>query len=209
VNKGFLFTTYNRYLSSSSNTDFLKSPADRINAENLDKELADICRRINPEGKLGSTRFSDLVEAFRKDPALYERAKSLQSDSCRLINTINNKPARIAVTGAAGAIGYALLFRIASGELLGTNTPVQLQCLEIPAALKAMEGVSMELKDCAFPLLKSIVVTDDPEKAFEGADYAFLVGAQPRAKGMDRAELLKKKCGYIFGSRESNKQNCK
>jgi len=106
-------------------------------------------------------------------------------------NQSTNKPMRVAVTGASGQIGYALLFRIASGEMLGKNQPVQLQLLELTPALKALEGVVMELKDCAFPLLSGIVTSDDPKKAFEGADVAMLVGAKPRSKGMERGDLLK------------------
>ena len=92
-------------------------------------------------------------------------------------------PTRVAVTGAAGQIGYSLLFRIASGDLLGPDQPVQLQLLEIPPALDALEGVAMELDDCAFPLLAGIVQTDEPETAFEGADVALLVGSRPRTEG--------------------------
>jgi len=100
-------------------------------------------------------------------------------------------PVRVAVTGAAGAIGYSLLFRIASGAMLGPDQPVILQLLEIPAGLKALEGVVMELQDCAFPLLDKVVATDDAAKAFEGIEYGLLVGAKPRSKGMERADLLK------------------
>jgi len=100
-------------------------------------------------------------------------------------------PVRVAVTGASGQIGYSLLFRIASGEMLGKDQPVILQLLELPQALKSLEGVSMELNDCAFPLLHSIVQTSDVKQAFEGADYTLLVGAKPRSKGMERADLLK------------------
>lgn len=100
-------------------------------------------------------------------------------------------PVRVAVTGASGQIGYSLLFRIASGEMLGKDQPVILHLLELTPALKALEGVSMELNDCAFPLLRGIVQTDDVNKAFEGADYALLVGARPRSKGMERGDLLK------------------
>lgn len=101
------------------------------------------------------------------------------------------EPVRVTVTGAAGAIGYALLFRIASGQMLGPDQPVILQLLELTPSLKQLEGVVMELKDCAFPLLRGIVQTDSTQKAFEGADYALLVGAKPRSKGMERADLLK------------------
>lgn len=97
---------------------------------------------------------------------------------------------RIAVTGAAGQIGYALVFRIASGQLLGENTPVSLRLLEIPPAMDAVRGVIMEVEDCAFPLLDGITATDDPNVAFEGADIAILVGARPRSAGMERGDLL-------------------
>ena len=105
---------------------------------------------------------------------------------------MNKKPVRVAVTGAAGQIGYALLFRIASGEMLGKDQPVILQLLEIPdeKAQKALKGVIMELEDCAFPLLAGVIPTGDPEVAFKDADYALLVGARPRGPGMERADLL-------------------
>ena len=96
---------------------------------------------------------------------------------------------RITITGAAGQIGYALVYRLASGDLLG-DEPVELRLLEVPAAVKALDGVAMELLDCAFPQLKSIEVTDDPAVAFDGANIAMLVGASPRSAGMERADLL-------------------
>lgn len=99
-------------------------------------------------------------------------------------------PVRVAVTGAAGQIGYSLLFRIASGEMLGKDQPVILQLLELTPALNALRGVAMELEDCAFPLLHGIVTSDDPMVAFAQADYALLVGARPRTKGMERKDLL-------------------
>ena len=101
-----------------------------------------------------------------------------------------NEPVRVAVTGAAGQIGYSLLFRIASGAMLGPDQPVVLQMLEIAPALPALDGVGMELEDCAFPLLAGMVKTDDAEEAFSGADVALLVGAMPRKEGMERADLL-------------------
>jgi malate dehydrogenase len=100
------------------------------------------------------------------------------------------QPVRVTVTGAAGQISYSLLFRIASGDMLGKDQPVILQLLEITPALKALEGVAMELDDCAFPLLAGIVMTDDPMVAFKDADYAMLVGARPRGPGMERKDLL-------------------
>ncbi|NXY96240.1 malate dehydrogenase [Streptomyces sp. BR123] len=99
-------------------------------------------------------------------------------------------PVNVTVTGAAGQIGYALLFRIASGHLLGADVPVKLRLLEIPQGLKAAEGTAMELDDCAFPLLKGIDIFDDPNKGFEGANVALLVGARPRTAGMERGDLL-------------------
>jgi malate dehydrogenase len=103
----------------------------------------------------------------------------------------------VTVTGAAGQIGYALLFRIASGQLLGPDTPVRLRLLEIPAAVKAAEGTAMELDDSAFPLLEGIDVTDDAKRAFDGTNVALLVGARPRTKGMERGDLLEAN-GGIF-----------
>ena len=108
-----------------------------------------------------------------------------------------SSPANVTVTGAAGQIGYALLFRIASGEMLGPDTPVNLRLLEIPQAMQAVEGTAMELDDCAFPLLASIDTYDDPKPAFDGANVALLVGARPRSKGMERSDLLEAN-GGIF-----------
>jgi malate dehydrogenase len=99
-------------------------------------------------------------------------------------------PVRVTVTGAAGQIGYALLFRIASGEMLGKDQPVILQLLEIPPALGALQGVVMELEDCAFPLIHGIVATADADVAFKQTDYALLVGSRPRSKGMERKDLI-------------------
>ena len=106
-------------------------------------------------------------------------------------------PVTVTVTGAAGAIGYALLFRVASGQLLGVDVPVRLRLLEIAPALKAAEGTAMELDDCAFPLLAGIDITDDPRAAFDGASVALLVGARPRTAGMERGDLLEAN-GGIF-----------
>src|SRR5690606_36942818 len=103
---------------------------------------------------------------------------------------MSQKPVRIAVTGAAGQIGYALLFRIAAGELLGPDRQVILQLLEVTPALKALDGVVMELEDCAFPTLAGISTSDDASVAFRDAEFAFLVGARPRGPGMERRDLL-------------------
>ncbi len=111
---------------------------------------------------------------------------------------MSKPPVRVTVTGAAGQIGYSLLFRIASGEMLGPDQPVILQMLEITPALGALEGVAMELDDCAFPLLHGMVRTDDADVAFGDAQYALLVGAMPRKQGMERADLLSAN-GGIFG----------
>ena len=110
---------------------------------------------------------------------------------------MSKSPKRVAITGAAGQIGYSLLFRIANGDLLGKDQPVILQLLDITPALGAVKGVVMELEDCAFPLLAGVVITDDPEVAFRDADYAILVGARPRSKGMERKDLLEAN-GAIF-----------
>jgi malate dehydrogenase len=106
-------------------------------------------------------------------------------------------PVKVAVTGAAGQIGYSLLFRIASGAVLGPDTPVELRLLEIPPALKTLEGVVMELDDCAFPLLAGVETGDDPNAIFDGVSLALLVGARPRTKGMERGDLLEAN-GAIF-----------
>ncbi len=106
-------------------------------------------------------------------------------------------PVRIAITGAAGQISYSLIFRVAAGDMLGKDQPVILQLLEIPPAMKALNGVVMELNDCAFPLLAGVVVTDDPNVAFKDVDFALLVGSKPRGPGMERSDLLKEN-GAIF-----------
>ena len=101
-----------------------------------------------------------------------------------------NAPVTVTITGAAGQLGYALVFRVASGAMLGPDQPMILKLLEIPPAMNALNGVIMEIDDCAFPLVKGIVPTDDPNTAFEGADYALLVGSRPRGPGMERSELM-------------------
>jgi malate dehydrogenase len=108
-----------------------------------------------------------------------------------------SKPVRVTVTGAAGQIGYSLVFRIASGALLGPDQPVDLRLLEIPQAMPALEGVAMELVDCAFPLLAGLDLHDNPDEGFDGCNIALLVGSRPRTKGMERAELLAEN-GKIF-----------
>jgi malate dehydrogenase len=108
-----------------------------------------------------------------------------------------NSPVRVTVTGAAGQIGYSLVFRIASGQLLGADQPVDLRLLEIPPAMGALEGVAMEIVDCAFPLLAGLDLHDDPQDAFDGVNIALLVGSRPRTKGMERSELLGEN-GKIF-----------
>ncbi|MDR2895149.1 MAG: malate dehydrogenase, partial [Propionibacteriaceae bacterium] len=110
---------------------------------------------------------------------------------------MSKAPVKVAVTGAAGQICYSLLFRIASGSLLGPDQPVELRLLEITPALKALEGVVMELDDCAFPLLSKVVIGDDPNQVFDGVNVAMLVGARPRSAGMERSDLLSAN-GAIF-----------
>jgi len=111
---------------------------------------------------------------------------------------MSRTPVTITITGAGGQIGYALLFRIASGAMLGPETPVRLQLLEIPQGLRAAEGAALELQDSAFPLLSHVEITDDPAAAFDGANLALLVGARPRTAGMERGDLLRAN-GGIFG----------
>ena len=118
-----------------------------------------------------------------------------------------DSPVRVAVTGAAGQIGYALLFRIASGQMLGPETRVRLQLLELPAALPSLDGVRMELEDCAFPLLDSIACTSEADEAFAGANWALLVGAVPRREGMERKDLLSVNGGIFTGQGESIARN--
>ncbi|CAN5464141.1 malate dehydrogenase [soil metagenome] len=118
-------------------------------------------------------------------------------------------PVRVAVTGAAGQIGYSLLFRIASGAMLGPDTPVSLQLLEITPALGALEGVKMELDDCAFPLLTEIITTDDADVAFGDADVALLVGAMPRKAGMERSDLLSANGGIFKPQGEALSRSAK
>jgi malate dehydrogenase len=110
---------------------------------------------------------------------------------------VSDSPVNVTVTGAAGQIGYAILFRIAAGEMLGPDTEVKLRLLEIPDAIQAAEGTAMELDDCAFRLLRGIDISDDPKEAFDGTNIAMLVGARPRSKGMERADLLEAN-GGIF-----------
>ena len=110
---------------------------------------------------------------------------------------MSRKTVKVAVTGAAGQIGYSLLPRLASGEIFGMDTKISLHLLEITPALPMLEGVVMEMNDCAFPLLENIVVTDDPNVAFDGVNWAMLVGSKPRGKGMLRGDLIREN-GPIF-----------
>ena len=114
---------------------------------------------------------------------------------------------RIAITGAAGQIGYSLLPRIAAGEMFGSQTKISLQLLEIPPALEALDGVAMELQDCAFPLLESVVVTSNPDEAFSGANLCLLVGSKPRGPGMERSDLLKENGRIFVGQGKSISKN--
>jgi len=118
-----------------------------------------------------------------------------------------DSPVSVAVTGAAGQIGYALLFRIASGQMFGPDTSIRLQLLELPAALPALDGVRMELDDCAFPLLERVVCTSDTDEAFSGANWALLVGAVPRRDGMERKDLLSINGGIFTGQGEAIARN--
>jgi len=143
--------------------------------------------------------------AFRLYPSAFG-IKQRQLDSLTaeiaatdpLLDKIAKKqPVRVSVTGGAGAIGYALLFRIANGELLGPDVPVQINAIELPGALGALKGVAMELDDCAFPLLDKLTITDNPDEGFAGCEIALLVGSKPRTKGMERGDLIRDN-GVIF-----------
>jgi len=122
---------------------------------------------------------------------------------------MSNRRVKVAVTGAAGHIGYALLFRIASGQMFGPDTDIDLGLLEIEPAMSALKGVVMELDDCAFPLLKSIVATDDPNEAFKDADWALLVGSVPRKAGMERGDLLNINGRIFTGQGKAISENAK
>jgi malate dehydrogenase len=116
---------------------------------------------------------------------------------------MSTSPVKVTVTGAAGQIGYSLLFRIASGQLLGPDTPINLSLLEIPPAMGALEGVAMEVVDCAFPLIHTLELYDDPNEAFDGVNIALLVGSRPRTKGMERADLLEANGKIFIGQGEA------
>jgi len=153
-------------------------------------------RRLCPSTLAASKRF------FRSDLAgtdVYRQHKKDHNAELRAREYSDPLPptVKVAVTGAAGAIGYSMLFRIASGELFGKRQRVQLRCLELPFAMDQMQGVAMEIVDCAFPMLDGIFSTDDPARAFEDVDYCLLVGSKPRGPGMERGDLLKEN-GEIF-----------
>jgi len=135
---------------------------------------------------------TDVWRQYNKDDLAEIRAQTEYAD-------VMPSTVKVAVTGGAGAIGYSLLFRIASGELFGKRQRVQIRCLELPMAMDSMKGVAMELQDCAFPLVDGVYCTDDPERCFEDIDIALLVGSKPRGPGMERADLLKAN-GAIFTS---------
>jgi len=173
------------------------SPGDASVESEIEKVLA----LVRKHGNLGQERLTvrKLAELRASVPEIDRALSNVGDSAVRYLAELEKAggplssvpPVRVAVTGAAGAIGYAMLFRIASGEMLGKHQPVILQLLELEPAMKSLEGVVMELKDCAFPLLHGVVTTSDANKAFEGADFAMLVGAKPRTKGMERGDLLK------------------
>src|SRR4051812_17945961 len=157
--------------------------------------------RIRNQEALTPTRMPAIVASLKEPPEPSTRRQWWHSiarpNPGRNRTMAQNTPVTVTVTGAAGQIGYALLFRIASGQMLGPDTPVHLKLLEIPDAVKAAEGTALELFDCAFPLLADIDIHDDAKQAFEGSNFALLVGARPRSKGMERADLLEAN-GGIF-----------
>lgn len=159
----------------------------------IDKLLSGIDEaKLKALDRNSPTYGAELLKLVRHSPqAQFQFDELIRVAHDHFIAPIEPEPVRVTVTGASGQIGYALLFRIASGAMLGPRQPVHLQLLELTPAMKALEGVVMELKDCAFPLLRGITATDNVNKAFEGSDYSLLVGAKPRSKGMERADLLK------------------
>jgi len=145
-----------------------------------------------------STAFSMYPSMFGiKQRQLDSLTAELAATDPLLDKIAKKQPVRVAVTGGAGAIGYAMLFRIANGELLGPDVPVQISAIELPPAMKALQGVAMELDDCAFPLLDKLTITDNPDEGFAGCEIALLVGSKPRTKGMERADLIRDN-GVIF-----------
>jgi malate dehydrogenase len=138
-----------------------------------------------------------MIHALAAQLDVARGAVSAPPSSCTFLEPPMKRPLCVAVTGAAGQIGYSLLFRIASGDMLGKDQPVILQLLDITPAMAALNGVVMELDDCAFPLLQSVIATDDPKVAFRDIDVGLLVGARPRSKGMERKDLLEAN-GAIF-----------
>lgn len=167
----------------------------------VESEIEKVLDLVRKHGNLGQERLTvrKLAELRASVPEIDRALSNVGDTAVKYLAELEKAggplssvpPVRVAVTGAAGAIGYAMLFRIASGEMLGKHQPVILQLLELEPAMKSLEGVVMELKDCAFPLLHGVVTASDANKAFEGADFAMLVGAKPRTKGMERGDLLK------------------
>jgi len=151
---------------------------------------------------LGSSRASAFAGAYKLPSAFGIRDNAVQNSFNSFGDSLTEKlrtkqPVKVAVTGAAGAIGYAALFRIANGELLGPDQPVEITGVELPFAMDALRGVEMELEDCAFPLVTKFTGTDDPDKGFANADIALLIGSKPRGPGMERSDLIREN-GQIF-----------
>jgi len=180
------------------NTQPLSFAKRNVTEEISDKYFRILAKALKKEGaNMEDLSLQRFLEILKKNPEAYEAYQDIRELDDSLELEENNEllmlrdPVNVAVTGASGQIGYSLLFRIASGAMLGNDVPINLQLLELPGAMKALEGVVMELKDCAFPQLRNVTISSDPKKAFEGANYALLVGAKPRTKGMERADLLK------------------
>jgi len=152
--------------------------------------LTNAAKRIANSGWLQCAAFVFLDTKLKQQKRSFTQNLLANKTHSRNFSTTMKQPIKVAVTGAAGQIGYALLFRIASGALFGPEQPVELQLIEIPQALGALDGVVMELHDCAFPLLKGIVPTSDLDEGFRGVNWALLVGSVPRKQGMERGDLL-------------------
>ena len=157
--------------------------------------------RGTDESRRGRTRIPPNLRALTQAPPVPLPPKTHGIGTIKPTESLPEEampsPVKVVVTGAAGQIGYALVYRIASGQMLGPDTKVELRLLEVPQARGALDGVAMELDDCAFPALANIVCTDDPNEAFDGANVGLLVGARPRTKGMERGDLLEAN-GAIF-----------
>jgi len=174
-----LFESTRKRIALKANSEDFHDDYYRLNPEQV-KAMKDLVAKLE-------NVTSQVITKHKVD--LNKQMSGLTSLTRKSISDLN-EPIRVAITGGAGQIGYALIYRIASGDVFGKHTPVILHLLEVPQMVDKLKGVQMELEDCAFPTLKGVVLTDKPEVAFEGIDWALLVGAKPRGPGMERGDLL-------------------